>query len=333
MTRDSQHHILVLVNDPEEVKSQSTTADLIRLCGRPGWKVSLAGVKSFWLNHRASAMVTCVDPSTQRATDRRLMVFDLVLSRTNPARDAPANVLAHRFAMRLLKRATGDGLLVLNDPAGLELADSKAFLLELSPLDRPATIVVQDPGPALAFIDTFDGDAVIKPAHGTHGTGVIRLVNGAAGNRQIIASLLDKGPLVVQPFLPEASAGDTRVLLVDGGPLVHEGNTCAVRRIPAEGDFRSNVAAGGSPARAEITPGMRRVIERVGPRLREAGLWLVGLDFVGDRIIEINAYSPGGLADASRFEGVDFAAALAQRLVHKVAKAAAVASASTPAPS
>mmetsp|Transcript_36177 Transcript_36177/g.45073 ORF Transcript_36177/g.45073 Transcript_36177/m.45073 type:complete len:271 (+) Transcript_36177:3644-4456(+) len=123
---------------------------------------------------------------------------------------------------------------------------------------------------------------------------------------QIIDVILRQGLVMVQSFIPSALEGDTRVLVVNGEILKENGKVAAYRRIPNGSDFRSNLHAGGTTAGAVITPGMRKVVASVGPYLRRDGLFLVGLDFIGDKICEVNVHSPGGTRWASALTGVDF---------------------------
>jgi glutathione synthase len=299
---------LVVVNDAQDIKVGSTTEWLIARGRSRGWQISTAGVHDFGLGSEEQRLVSATDRRGVR-TSVDIAHHDLVMCRTNPARDA-ASTLAHGFAMRLLGDANAAGVPVLNTPRGLLRADSKAFLLEFSERIRPPMIVTQNVEDAFTYRRAIGGDAVMKPAHGTHGIGVIRVQEDSAETRAQVATLLGSGPLVVQPFLPEAAQGDTRVIVMDGQILAAEGHFCAVRRRPSPNDFRSNVAAGGTAACATLTPAMVAAVDEVRPILQGLGLWLVGLDFVGARVIEVNAYSPGGLPDAAEFEGVDFGAAL-----------------------
>ena len=108
------------------------------------------------------------------------------------------------------------------------------------------------------------------------------------------------------------------LFLMNGKPLVVDGKFAAVRRVNPPGDFRSNMTAGGKPAKARITDRELRLAEAIGPRLVADGLFLVGIDIVGDRIVEINTISPGGLNIAGKLEGVNFGDAVIEAIERKV---------------
>ena len=111
---------------------------------------------------------------------------------------------------------------------------------------------------------------------------------------------------MAQGFVPEAVDGDVRVLLVNGAPLMVDGAFAAVRRRPPKGDFRSNVFRGGAAERVTEIPGVEAIAAAVAPQLAADGLFFVGLDLIGSKVVEVNVFSPGGLGDAERFSGVDF---------------------------
>ncbi|MCA9711720.1 MAG: hypothetical protein KDK70_38145 [Myxococcales bacterium] len=242
-----------------------------------------------------------------------LTAFDFVLSRTNPARDERQGLQA--CALQLLEIATHQGLVVLNDPAGLTRAASKAYLGLLPDFTRPRTITSADRETLRRFVLELEGPAVLKPALGTRGVGVFRAERSERNLNQILDLLLERGMVTAQEFIPQADQGDTRVLVVGGEVLRVEGEPAAVRRVPGHDDFRSNIHAGGQPAPGTLTPAMERVVEAVGPRLLHDGFFVVGLDFIGDVLCEANVHSPGGLKDIERFSGRPFARHLARALV------------------
>lgn len=242
--------------------------------------------------------------------------LDAVLIRTNPARD-PLRPWAHQAALLLLEVLRERGVPVHNDPRGLVWASSKLHLTTLPESVRPRTLVTRDPERIEAFLASAPGDVVLKPISGTRGQDVFRIDRDRRENLpQILDVLVRSGLAMAQDYVPEARDGDVRLILLDGVLLEVGGQVAAVRRVPPKADFRSNVAIGGRPAPVEqVTAGMRRVVEEVGPGLVRDGLRLVGLDLVGDRVVEANVYSPGGLFDAERYYGVDFTGAILDRLL------------------
>ena len=128
------------------------------------------------------------------------------------------------------------------------------------------------------------------------------------------------GYVVAQEYLPAASEGDMRLFLMDGRPLEVDGHYAAFRRVPPEGDGRSNMSAGGTSAPAEVDDTVLALAEAVGPKLVEDGMFLAGIDIVGDKLMEVNVFSPGGLGSAGEFGGVDFAAGVIDALAAKLDK-------------
>ena len=126
------------------------------------------------------------------------------------------------------------------------------------------------------------------------------------------------GYVIAQEYLPEATKGDTRLFLMNGLPLRYKGKYAAFRRERAGDDIRSNIHAGGKLRQAVIADEHLKLAEMVRPKLVLDGMFLVGLDIVGDKLMEINVFSPGGLGSAQKFEKVNFAHAVIASLERKV---------------
>jgi glutathione synthase len=225
-----------------------------------------------------------------------LTEFDVVHLRQDPPFD-----LAYITTTHLLERIQSKTL-VINDPVAVRNAPEKMFVTEFPEL-MPPTLITRD----LAEITAFraeHGDIVMKPLYGKGGEAVFRL----AGKDLNFGSLYDlfavtfREQWVVQKFLPEVSAGDKRIILVDGE------FAGAINRIPAADDLRSNMVAGGTPKETELTKRERDICERIGPSLRGRGLLFVGIDVIGDYLTEINVTSPTGIRAVKNFGGPDIAA-------------------------
>ncbi|MCB9742549.1 MAG: hypothetical protein H6740_08120 [Alphaproteobacteria bacterium] len=310
--------LLVLVNDPTDLKPDQTTTLLIAGAASRGHEVLVVGVTELSLqpDDRVGARGRLASPASPELTARalregprvawRLGPEDRVLVRTNPARDA-GHAWAHAAALDILRVAKGSGVRVMSDPDGLARASSKVYLTALPPRFRPHTLITRDPQELRAFLADAPGDCVLKPLTGTHGRDVFRLRKADPDNlNQIIDVLTRGGYAMAQRFVPEARLGDTRLLMLEGELLRVGDAVAAVRRVPGDADFRSNVSAGGHAARSLLRPVMEELVEAVGPRLRADGILLAGLDLIGDVVVEINVFSPGGLKDSGGFEGVDF---------------------------
>lgn len=317
-------HTVVLVNDPEALAPDQTTTMLIHTAAARGHTVDVIGVAALSscpdgrvqgrgkrvpepVSASRAALVDVLRTADAYSID--LSGVDALLMRTNPARDARR--WAHDAALSFAGLLEAQGVLVLNRPEGLLRARDKLYLQRLPEAVRPRTFVGRDPAAIRTFIRDLDGPAVLKPLQGTRGTDVFVVASPDDQNLgQLIDVLTRDGLAMVQEYLPAAAEGDTRVVVMDGAILTVDGHAAAIRRVPARGDFRSNLHAGGTAQPATLTPAMRAVVETVGPQLRADGLFLAGLDFIGDRIIEVNAFSTGGLHHAERFAQVDFCGAV-----------------------
>jgi glutathione synthase len=317
-------HIAVLVNDPAALAPGQTTTMLIHKAAQRGHTVDIVGVNDLLgrpdstVQAQAVRVPTPVPPLREALVEAvrtvegqtvSLNAVDVLLMRTNPARDERS--WAHAAALSFAGLLEAGDVLVLNRPEGLLRSQDKLYLQRLPSAVRPRTLVSRDVDVIRTFIDELDGPAVLKPLQGTRGTDVFFAYSADDRNlHQIVDVLARQGLPMVQEYLPEAAEGDTRVVVMNGDLLKIDAHPAAIRRVPARDDFRSNLHVGGTAKPATITPAMHAAIEAVGPLLRKDGLFLVGLDFIGDKIIEVNTYSTGGLRDAERFEEVDFCAAI-----------------------
>ena len=134
----------------------------------------------------------------------------------------------------------------------------------------------------------------------------------------MIEAVSRDGYVVAQEYLKEATEGDTRLFVMNGEPLRYKGKFAAFRRMRAEDDIRSNIHAGGKKAKAIIDDNALRIVEIVRPKLVADGMFLVGLDIVGDKLMEINVFSPGGLGSAQSLENINFATGVIIALERKV---------------
>ncbi len=135
---------------------------------------------------------------------------------------------------------------------------------------------------------------------------------------QIIEAISRDGYVVTQEYLPEAVNGDVRLFVMNGQPLMHQGEYSAFRRTNKTKDIRSNMSAGGQAEKVTVTDEMREMVEIVRPKLVSDGMFLVGLDIVGNKPMEINVFSPGGLGSAQALYEVNFAPAIIAELERKV---------------
>lgn len=312
--------ILFLVNEAGAISPTQTTALLIHGAVKREHEVLVAGASELSCdnNGRPFASVRSLGSSpyssaTEVVEALRLLPksfvmldrCDAILIRINPARDMRPQQLM--LLLQLLRMCETKGITVLNSPYGLSKASSKLFLLEFPESTRPQTLVSQQADIILEFIRDLDGPAVIKPLNGTRGNMVFQIASRDDKNiHQIIEAVLQQDTAMVQAFVPEAGEGDTRVVLLNGEPLSVNGKIAAVRRKPASNDFRSNIHAGGTALPGVVTPDMQDTLAAIKGTLIENGLFLVGADMIGNKIIELNCFSTGGLHDATNFEQAPF---------------------------
>jgi glutathione synthase len=151
------------------------------------------------------------------------------------------------------------------------------------------------------------GDIIVKPLNGMGGASVFRIRQGDPNLNVILETITDNGrqTAMAQRFIPEISAGDKRILMVDGEPFPY-----ALARIPASGETRGNLAAGGTGKGVELSARDRWICSRVGPALRAQGLMFVGLDVIGDYLTEINVTSPTCIRELDKLYNADIAGQL-----------------------
>src|SRR5215213_1270050 len=219
---------------------------------------------------------------------------DVVLMRQDPPFD-----LGYITATHLLERIQ-DETLVVNDPAAVRNSPEKVWVLDFARY-MPPTMVTRSVRAAREFLEQH-GEVVIKPLHGNAGKAVFKVGSDGAN----LAPLMElfnatyREPHVLQAFLPEVADGDKRIVLVEGE------FAGAINRRPAQGDIRSNLAAGGTAEASELTETEREICAALGPELKRRGLLFVGIDVIGGRwLTEINVTSPTGIVAIDKFNGTD----------------------------
>jgi glutathione synthase len=226
-------------------------------------------------------------------------------------KDPPID-LDYYFATLLLERARGKSL-IINDPRGLRECNEKLAILEYPKLIAP-TIVTRESVRLRSFLIEQAGEMVVKPLDASGGFGVFHVRKGDTNTGAILeqATNLGRRWTMAQQYLPAVREGDKRILLVDGEFL------CAVLRVPAPDDARGNLHVGARAMKAKITDRDREIIRAVGPRLREAGHFFVGLDVIGDYLTEINVTSPTGIMEANALDGREYEIQVIEALERKV---------------
>lgn len=222
--------------------------------------------------------------------------IDVVLMRQDPPFD-----MGYITATHLLERLEGQTL-VVNDPASVRNAPEKVFVLDYRRF-MPPTLVTRSVEEVRRFMGVH-GAVVVKPIHGNGGKAIFR-VPETGDNLGALFEVFNQTwpePHMVQPFLPEVAQGDKRIVLVDGEVAG------AINRRPGEGEFRSNLAVGGSAEATTLTDREAEICEALGAELKARGLVFVGIDVIGGQwLTEINVTSPTGIVAIDRFNGTDTA--------------------------
>jgi len=222
--------------------------------------------------------------------------IDVILMRQDP----PFH-MGYITATHLLERIQSETL-VVNDPANVRNAPEKVMVLDYRRF-MPPTLVTRSPDEVKRFM-VEHGAVVVKPIHGNGGKAIFR-VPESGENLTALFEVFNQTwpePHMVQPFLPEVAEGDKRIVLVDGEVAG------AINRIPGEGEFRSNLAMGGSAEATQLTEREREICEAMGPELKRLGLTFVGIDVIGGKwLTEINVTSPTGIVAIDAFDGTDTA--------------------------
>ena len=245
--------------------------------------------------------------------------LDILMLRSDPANEVGARSWAATAGINFGRIAMRHGVIVLNDPNGLAKAVNKMYFQLFPEEVRPQTMITRDLGDIRHFAREHGGSIVLKPLQGSGGSGVFLLrPEDKANMNQIVEALQRDGYIIAQEYLPAAEDGDTRLFMMNGAPLRYKGKYAAFRRIRTGDDMRSNIHAGGRLKPAEISSQHLQLAEIVRPKLVQDGMFLVGLDIVGDKLMEINVFSPGGLGSAQKFEKVNFSNAVLDAMERKV---------------
>lgn len=247
-----------------------------------------------------------------------LSEFDVVLLRSDPADDIK-RPWAQNTGVTFGKLLTDSGITVLNHPGGLARAVNKMYFQSYPESIRPSTLISRDALEIKAFAKEHNGKIVLKPLQGSGGQNVFLVHEKEKANlNQMIEAISRDGYVIAQEYLPKAAESDTRLFMMNGKPLKYKNKYAAFRRQRSEEDVRSNVHAGGKIMQAKITDEILELADKVKPKLVRDGMFLVGLDIVDNKLMEINVFSPGGLGSAQKFEGVDFTKIVIKSIEEKV---------------
>jgi glutathione synthase len=297
--------VCFVVNNPRTQRASYTSLHLAFAAYRRGHDVAFASVDAFSQGEGSDLVAEVVRPKSGRLKDTagyakaltstdapketaRLVDFDVIFLRNNPSAGA-AEVDAFNPALDFGRRLKQLGVLVVNDPDGLSRAGSKMYLAGFPVELRPKTLITRSVERVRAFLRELDGPAIIKPLSGFGGQNVFYVARGQAAN-----------------------------LLLGGAPLEVGETVAAYKRMRPKDDIRNNMHVGGSRRRTDFPEAERRICDLLRPRLVADGLYFVGVDLVGDKILEINVFATGGIANINELYSIDVGTAVIRDLERKV---------------
>jgi glutathione synthase len=338
--------IAFIVADVARQSPTYGTLYLARAALLRGHEVAFVGVDDLTFAPDDRVLATAVRaPAGEEATTARLAAalaapdawrsevdlgsFDVVFLRYNPTREgrngnagAPAKVNpAVEFGWRLRL----GGTLIINDPEGVQRAGGRMYLSGLPADIRPRTLITRSDVQVKRFLKRLGGPAIIKPLSGGGVENVFFAPPGRNPNlNQILTTVKKFGYLIVQEYLREARQGDKRLLLLNGRPICHGGRAAIYRRVrPGETPDARPGAARPERKSCDFGPEDQRIVDLVRPKLLADGLYFVGMDIVGGRVLEINVHTPGGLHSNQELYGLDVGEVVVRDLERRVSVRAA----------
>ncbi|KMM84679.1 glutathione synthase [Pseudomonas taetrolens] len=242
-------------------------------------------------------------------TDTALSDLDVILMRKDPPFD-----MEFVYSTYLLEQAERDGVLIVNKPQSLRDCNEKLFATQFTQCTPPT--VVSRRSDVLREFAALHGDVILKPLDGMGGTSIFRHRVGDPNLSVILETLTANGTqqIMAQAYLPGIKDGDKRILMIDGEPVPY-----CLARIPAQGETRGNLAAGGRGEARPLTDKDRWIAAQVGPTLREKGLLFVGLDVIGEHLTEINVTSPTCIREIDNAYGTRIGVLLMDAIERKLA--------------
>ncbi len=300
--------VIGVIMDPIEqinIKKDSTWA-MILAAQKRGWQVRYMQQADLFTSdgrvYAESHVVTLLpgqDPWLQlaQATTHELSECHAVLMRKDPPFD-----LEYIYTTYMLELAELQGSLIVNRPQSLRDCNEK-FFTTWFPQCAPPTLVTRSAEQLRQFIREHD-DCIFKPLDGMGGASIFRVGSNDPNKGVIIETLTQNGTtsIMAQRFIPEISAGDKRILMVDGKAVPY-----ALARIPKAGETRGNLAAGGAGKGVVLSERDVWISEQVGPVLKEKGILFAGLDVIGDYLTEVNVTSPTCIRELDKQFDLDIA--------------------------
>ena len=308
-----------VVMDPIEsiIVKKDTTLAMLLAAQKRGWVIHYMLHSDLYMDQgsaRAQTQTILVMDDEQtwfklgNHSDLALGELDVILMRKDP----PFN-LDYIYSTYILEQAQREGTLIVNDPQSLRDCNEKLFATQF-PQCCPPVLAASSGNKLKAFHEEHE-DVVYKPLDAMGGSSIFRAKKDDSNLSVIIETLTDGGSrqIMAQKYIPEIKEGDKRILLIDGKPVEY-----CLARVPAIGESRGNLAAGGSGIAQKLTDRDRWICDEVSPTLKDKGLLFVGLDVIGDYLTEINVTSPTCLREIDRAQNFDIAGDLMDCIQQKL---------------
>jgi glutathione synthase len=324
------------VNDVATEIDEYTTTRLARAASLRGHEVWYVGVGDVELGEsdgqlvaRAQAAEFQRDDNLESFMERikqcdadRLVMDDLdaLFLRNDSIEDLQERPWASPLGPIFGQMLTARGVTVVNDPRSLVRATSKLYLEEFPEKIRPRSLVTRAPEAIERFAGKV-GRCVVKPLYGAKGRNVFMIKDESEANlAQITEAVLQDGYAIVQEFVDGGEDGDARIFLLEGQILERDGKPAAFRRVPTGNDPRANISVGGRSVPLEITDVERGIIDAMSTKLVADGMYFVGIDVIGDKVVEINSESAGGMQSIERLYDIDVCPTVIEALERRVAQ-------------
>jgi glutathione synthase len=302
---------LGIVMDPlEDIKTAKDSSFAMLLAAQKrGWTLHYMQQSDLYMKDAIAMARACVtevedDPDhwfkTQSPRDIKLSSLDVILMRKDPPFD-----MEYIITTYILEMAEQTGTLVVNKPSSLRDANEKMFITRFPQCCTPM-VVSRDQDRIRNFVNQ-QKDVIVKPLDGMGGESIFRISPEDPNLSVILESVMlhNTKTIMAQQFIPQISEGDKRILLINGEAVPY-----ALARIPASGETRGNLAAGGSGTGIELNDRDRWICQQLSPTLREMGILFAGIDVIGDYLTEINITSPTCIRELDKQYDLDIAGQL-----------------------
>lgn len=318
------------VNDVLTEIDEYATTRLARTASLKGHEVWYVGVGDVELGESDGHLVARAHPArfreddtldtfltaVKRAAPERIVMdeLDALFLRNESIDDLQQRPWASPLGVVFGQMLKNRGVTVVNDPMSLIRATSKLYLEEFPEKIRPRSLVTRDPEAIEKFVAQV-GRSVIKPLYGAKGRNVFMVHDADEPNlAQITEAVLQDGYAIAQEFVAGGEGGDARIFLLEGKLIERDGKVAAFRRVSQGNDVRANISKGGEPIPYEIGAAEHAIVDAMTAKLVDDGMFFVGIDVIGDKVVEINAESPGGLQSIEWLYDIDVCATVIEAL-------------------